>query len=327
MRRIVVRRSKLDVRKVSAALGLLLISAFAVACGGGGGSSGESKIAVIVPYPGDPYWGAIADGATAEAKRLGNVDLVLGGATKDYATDQMLSKIEDAQTQGAEAIAVVPETPDEFLPTLERVANDGIPVIAIDTPIPAFKQQTAFVGTDNEGGGRKAGEYMKQLLPNGGEVGVLHCYPGTEALDRRVAGFEEAIEGSGLEVVSTLDAKCDPERGRALTEDMLTAHPQLAGIFSGADPNALGAVQAIKAAGKQNDVVLVSFDGTPDGIKAVQNGEIAGDVAQFPVRMGEDAVSTAVAAAQGDQVPKVVDTGAKLITKANAAQFLKQQQK
>jgi simple sugar transport system substrate-binding protein len=142
--------------------------------------------------------------------------------------------------------------------------------------------------------------------------------PGVPALDDRVTGMLSGLGSvkSTIKIVSKLETDCDQTKGAQAAQTMLTANPNLTAIYSACGPPALGAIQSIKNAGAK--LTLVGFDGSPDEITAIKAGTEAASVAQHPAKIGSLGIATLYAAVQGKKVPKNVDTGTTLITKANA---------
>jgi ribose transport system substrate-binding protein len=143
------------------------------------------------------------------------------------------------------------------------------------------------------------------------EAPLLHC----------IKGLKSTI-GSGVSVVAEPATDCDQTKGLNAAQDMLTAHPEVAAIYGACGPPIIGALQAIKAAGKKpGEIVVVGFDAAPDELVAIKAGDEAASVAQFPAKMGSLGIETAVAAARGETVKPNVDTGTEIVTKDNVAQF------
>jgi ABC-type sugar transport system substrate-binding protein len=154
----------------------------------------------------------------------------------------------------------------------------------------------------------------------GGQLGILHCIPGLQITDDRVGGFKSGLASAPFKVVSTLDAKCDREKGRTTMENMLSAHPDLDAIYSISDTQTFGAVKAITAVHK--DPIVVSFDAQPEALKDIKAGTVIdASVGQFPFKVGALAVKTAVAVAQGKAVDKQVISPLVMVDKSNVDAF------
>lgn len=301
----------------------------ATGCGGddsggtGGSDGGEEPVDVtfVVSSIGNEFWIAIKKGAEAQAKEMGaGVDLTVTAASNDQKPEENIAKVEDALAKQVDALAIVPNLPEQYVPVLTRVIQADIPLILAGIDIPSLEGITSSNGTNELEGGKIAGQFLADALPSGAKLGVLQCLTGNPTSDARVAGMNSAIAGSGIELVTTLDAKCDRERGRSVMADMLNANPDLDAVFSVSDGQTLGAIRAIDQAGKE--LVVASYDAQPEAVKEVINGRIDATVAQFPEKMGAEAVKAAVGAARGEKVPRNINTGVDIVTKDNAEEFL-----
>jgi ribose transport system substrate-binding protein len=143
---------------------------------------------------------------------------------------------------------------------------------------------------------------------------------GNPSLQARVDGMVSALGGSATVVAKTA-TDCDQTKGLNAAQDMLTANPDLTAIYGACGPPIVGALQAIKSAGKEGKLMVVGFDASPDELTAIAAGTESGSVAQFPDKMGTLGAQTAFDAASGKDVQANVDTGTKMVTKDNVAQF------
>jgi ABC-type sugar transport system substrate-binding protein len=174
------------------------------------------------------------------------------------------------------------------------------------------------VATDNLAGGKLAGQWLAKQLPPGATIAILQGRLGNPSLDDRVKGLKETL-GSAAKVVAEPATDCDETKGLNAAQDILTANPNVTAIYGACGPPITGALQAVKAAGKKP--IVVGFDASPAEIKAIEAGDQAASVAQFPAKMGSLGIETAVAAAKGETVQKNVDTGTEMVTKDNVAKF------
>jgi ribose transport system substrate-binding protein len=180
------------------------------------------------------------------------------------------------------------------------------------------------VATDNLNGGREAARAMIEALGEaGGKVVILH-YQQAESCRLRVQGFREVIDkhnekaANKVEIAAELDGGGAKEKGRKAAQDALQAHAALRGIFAINDPSALGARTALEAAGKADQVVLIGFDGQPEGKQAIKEGKIYADPIQFPDKMGVEVVNAIVKHSKGEEVPKELLIATYLYRKADA---------
>jgi len=180
--------------------------------------------------------------------------------------------------------------------TAIREANGvGIPVFTADIAcLDPTAKVVAHVATDNEGGGRLAAQAMIAALGDRGKVAILDC-PEIESVILRTRGFRDELlaRDSGIEIVACLSGGAEREKSMKAMQDILQSHPGLTGVFAINDPSALGAVAALERAGRLADVVVIGFDGQPDGIAAIKAGKIHADPVQFPERIGRQIAKAA----------------------------------
>jgi ribose transport system substrate-binding protein len=322
------------VERVLVAVGTIAATVAIAACGdsddkastsGSAGAGAGKKITVIMPSLANDAYLLEKAGAESEAKRHPDqrVSIVTGNG---QSSSELVSKVEDAVTRGADVIAINAGDPKPVIPALERAVEQGVKVVVFDVPIPELARQSSFVGLNNRQGGELAGKWLAEHGGSGGQLGILHCIPGLEITDDRVAGFKAGLGSAPFKVVSTLDAKCDREKGRTTMENMLSSHPNLDAIYSISDTQTFGAVKAIEATGK--DPIVVSFDAQPEALKDIEAGTVIdASVGQFPFKVGALAVKTAIEVAQGKQVPKEVISPLIMVDKSNVGEFTADQRK
>ncbi len=287
-------------------------------------SGGENKplnIAVIVKAVTSTYWKTVGAGVDAAMKTDSTIKASFLGPNEETDIEGQIRIIESAISSKVDAIAVAPSQADQVQPTLEKAVAAGIPVVLIDTDIATFTKKSAFVGTDNKLGGTLGGEFIAKQLKAGDEVAIIRGAAGDPVHNLREGGAKDAMEKAGLKVVAVQPADSDRAKGQTVAENLLTANPNLKGIFCTNDEMALGALNAAKAANKQ--LVIVGFDATPDALASIQSGGLAGSVAQFPTKIGELGTLTAAKVARKQAVDAFVNTGVEVVSKDNAASFMK----
>jgi simple sugar transport system substrate-binding protein len=222
--------------------------------------------------------------------------------------------------QDVKAIAVTPTSP-AVKGALDKAVEAGIKVVLVDNDIPGWTGKSSVVATDNLAGGKLAGTWLASHLPAGATIGILQGRVGNPSLDDRVKGMKETLGGKA-KIVGEPATDCDQTKGLNAAQDLLTANPNLSAIYGACGPPIIGALQAVKSAGKKpGEIVVVGFDASPDELKAIGAGDQAGSVAQFPAKMGSLGIETAVAAARGESVEANVDTGTEMVTKENVSSF------
>lgn len=287
--------------------------------GGAGASACDGKtIAVIVKASTSDYWKIVGTGVdTAKAKYPGCTVTFEGPDAETNVTAQ-INQIETNITKKVAAIVIAPSQADQVIPSLQKAVDAGIHVILIDTNID-FAPKKAFVGTDNEAGGKAAGEYLVTTLKSGDKVAIIRGQAGDPVHNARQKGAEDAMKAAGLDIVAIQPADSDRAKGQTVAENLLQANPDLKAIFATNDEMALGALQAATQAGKS--LIIIGFDASPNAVSSIEAGELTGSIAQFPKKIGELGVDTAVKVIAGETVEANVNTGIELVTKENAAKF------
>ena len=270
----------------------------------------------------NPFFKIIADTLTAEGEKHG-FKVIVNDAERNPKTQAQ--HVDSYIAQNVTAIVLNP-VDREAVATAIKAANDaGIPVFTCDLQCEADGITIAgHVGTDNVQGGRLAGTAMLEALQyDAGKVLILHFAQANSCVER-VQGFREVIDKHNserpddtIELVELEGGGLQDEGFRA-TADALVSHPDLRGIFAINDPSALGAWTALKQAGKQDQVVIVGFDGQLEGKQAIRDGKFYADPIQFPDQMGTITVQNIVKYLNGEEFETVQLIPTELYRKADA---------
>lgn len=254
------------------------------------GFAANYRIGISLSTLNNPFFVTLRDGALEEANRLG-VDLVVADAQDSPA--KQLSDIEDFIQRELDLILINPTDSDAIVTAVLEANEAGIPVITVDRGSNGGKV-VCHIASDNVAGGRMAGEYLAKLLNGKGQVIELQGILGTSAARDRGKGFGQAMENyPEIEIIAQQTANFNRSEGLMVMENLLTAHPEVDGVFAHNDEMALGAIEALKAAGRLDDVFVVGFDAIDDAVAAVEAGELDATVAQQPYEMGKLGVSYA----------------------------------
>jgi ribose transport system substrate-binding protein len=220
---------------------------------------------------------------------------------------------------------LTPSGSREVVPAVAKANAAKIPVVIVDTRLDAAAASAAgvstvtFVGSDNYRGGQIIGEYLVKASNGKANVAVLEGIPGHETGDSRVRGFRDAIKSSpGVTIVASQPANWERDQGFTVFQNILQAHADIDTVFACNDIMALGAIEAIAAAGRTGKIRVLGFDAIDDARKAIADGRMDATVAQFPDEMGRSAVEAAVRAIKGETVPKETNVRIGLVTKENA---------
>lgn len=283
------------------------------------------RIALVFKTLNNPFFIDMQKGAEEAAQRL-NVNVTVQAAEREIDVEKQMQIIENLIQTKVDAICLTPSGSREIVPALAKANAAGIPVIIVDTRLDETAVQEAgvdyatFIGSDNYEGGRVAGQYLIELLHGTAKVVILEGIPGHETGDARLQGFRDAIkEASGMQVVASQPANWERDQGFNVCQNLLQAHPDINALFACNDMMALGAMEAISAAGKSGQIAIVGFDAIADARQAILAGTLAASVAQFPMEMGRLAVENAVKLLGGETLPKFTPVKIELIKRDNAA--------
>jgi len=296
--------------------------------GAGGSASSGTKPAVAkrgviglsVLTLTNPFFKVIGDSLAEEAAKQGYEVSVVSG---EFDPARQQNQVKDFIVRKVSAIVLTPCDSKAIGPAIEEATGAGIPVFTADIACLAPGAKiVCHVATDNLGGGREAGKGMIEALgDSGGKVAILD-HKMVESCILRVQGFKEVIDdynrgrASGkIEVVSELPSGGVKDVSFKATEDLLQAHPDLAGIFAINDPAALGARAAMEKAGK--NLKLIGFDGQPEGKQAIKDGKIFADPVQFPDRIGVETARAIFKHFAGEAVPAQILIPTALYRKAD----------
>lgn len=278
---------------------------------------GDTDLGIALSTLNNPFFVSVKEGAQAEAEARGlNVNIT--DAQND--PTQQINQMETFTSQNVKAAVINPVDSAAAVPAVGVANRAEVPVIALDRAVDSGEVGST-IASDNVEGGRIAARTLAESLGGEGKVAFLEGQPGTSAARERGRGFEEGIARyPGIEVVARQPADFDRAKGMDVMTNMLQAHGDIGGVFAANDEMALGASKALGGRSGEN-VKVVAFDGTPEGITAVREGSLTATVAQQPRLLGEQAVDQAVRASRGERLPERVKVPVVLVTAENAAEF------
>src|SRR6516162_3982806 len=242
---------------------------------------------------------------TREAAEAAGYDYVFVDQKSSEST--MVSSTQDLINQGINALIISPFKPDALGPIVDAAKEKKIPVV-IDDIGGGGTDYDVIVISDNEKGGVLAAEHIDSVLKsrqnNSKKVASITCEPSAVYAARRNVGFEKRIKELGYEVVATLSGHSKQEEGYRVTKDILSAHPDVAAIFLGNDPMAVGAAQAVADSGKNGmkDVYIVGFNADEIALQAIKAGQMGATIQQVPREMGKMTVDLATKLMKGEKL-------------------------
>ncbi|PYV31837.1 MAG: sugar ABC transporter substrate-binding protein, partial [Acidobacteria bacterium] len=263
------------------------------------------------------FWQTVHAGAIAAGRELG-VEIRWNGPASEIDFTRQINIVDDFINQRVDGIALAPSHGESLVSIVERAAQERIPVTIFDSGIQTEKYVT-YVSTDNYKGGVLAARRMGEILREGGKIAMIGTIPGSVSTTERENGFRNTVqqEFPKLQIAAFQYGMSDRAKGLDVANDIMTAHPDLAGIFCSNESGTVGAVQAAKSKGVAGKIKIVGFDTSPTLIEDLEAGNIDSLVVQNPFRMGYLAVKTLVDYIRGKPPEKRIDTGATVVTAAN----------
>lgn len=270
----------------------------------------KDTIALVVSTLNNPFFVSMKEGAQLEANKLG-YNLVVLDSQNNPAKE--LANVQDLMVQNPKLLLINPTDSDAVGNAIKMANQAKIPVITLDR-MAAKGEVVSHIASDNRVGGKMAGDYIAQKAGADAKVIQLEGIAGTSAARERGEGFQQSLAQNKFKLLASQPADFDRTKGLNVMQNLLTAHPDVQAVFAQNDEMALGALRALQTAGK-TDVIVVGFDGTADGVKAVEGGKLAATVAQRPDQIGVIGVETADKILKGEKVPATIPVDLKLVTK------------
>ncbi len=334
--------SRRGVRIISLACFLVILAMLAAACGsaaapsGGAAptaagaapaaSGGEIIVGLITKTETNPFFVKMKEGAQAKADEL-KAKLLTGAGAKDGDNEGQVTALENMINAGAKGILITPSDTKAIVPSIKKARDKGVLVIALDTATDPQDASDALFATNNFNAGLLIGQWAKAAMgSNKPVIATLDLQPGITVGAQRHNGF---LQGYSLakadpnssdlvtspEVVCAQDTHGDQTEGQTAMENCLSKNPDINLVYTINEPAAFGAYQAIKAAGKEKNITIVSVDGGCRGVQGIVDGQIAATSQQYPLKMASLGVDAVVKFAQTGQKPSgYTDTGVTLIT-------------
>jgi ribose transport system substrate-binding protein len=285
----------------------------------------KPKVGLVMKSLANEFFRTMEDGAKAYQKaNADKFDLISNGIKNESDTSAQIQLVEQMIASRVDALVIAPADSKALVSVLAKASKAGITVVNIDNQLDrdvlkSKNLEIPFVGPDNRKGARLVGDYLARDLNPGDEVGIIEGVPTTNNAQQRTAGFKDAMEARQIKIVSVQSGNWEIDKGNAVASSMLNAHPNLKALLAGNDSMALGAVSAVRAAGKTGQVKVVGYD----NIKAIQpmiaDGRVLATADQFASRQAMFGIETALKLLKKEQVDSVdgvIVTDVTLITKS-----------
>jgi ABC-type sugar transport system substrate-binding protein len=282
-----------------------------------------ARLVAVIKALDNPFFVTMHDGLVATARRDDARLRVSAAPSGLQDTAGQASELESLADGDPGCYVVNPINPTNLVGALARVPEDT-PIVNVDSVIGEDAAKalgvkiTTYIGIDNRAGGRLGADAMAALVSPGASVAVITGIPGDVGSGLRADGFEDGARAR-FQVVTTTAADFDRNKARLAAADLLAENPRIEGFFAVNDLMALGAADAVRAAGRQGDVKVVGFDGISEALVAIARGSLSATVAQYPYTMGQLSIEACLASLRGDPVPANVNAPVQVVTSENVA--------
>ena len=276
-------------------------------------------IAVIPKSVGLDYWSKVHAGAECAVTQLRGVKVTWNGVTDETDVVGQLNLLNNYIAQGVNGLVYAATDSTAMNEISTSATKAGIKVVSIDSGTTPQPRDVPLIETNNISGAKlAAAQLAKAIGPAGGEVAIVAFHAGSQTNDQRVQGFQEGLKRyPKLHLVGIQYSQNDYNTALTVTSNILTAHPDLKGIFAANEASDIGAVEAVRIAHRAGKVKIVGWDTSPDEVAGVKEGLVYGLVSQDPFRMGYDGVRAVVALLRHQGHPGNENTGAEFVTKSN----------
>ncbi|MDN7852605.1 sugar ABC transporter substrate-binding protein [Burkholderia seminalis] len=288
-------------------------------------SAAKPKVALVMKSLANEFFLTMETGAKDYQKHNANqFELVTNGIKDETDTANQIRIVEQMIVSKVDAIVLAPADSKALVPVVKKAVDAGIVVVNIDNRLDpdvlkSKNLNVPFVGPDNRKGARKIGDYLAKRLKAGDQVGIVEGVSTTTNAQQRTAGFQDAMKAGGMKVVSVQSGEWEIDKGNAVAAAMLNEYPNLKALLCGNDNMAIGAVSAVRAAGKQGKVLVVGYDNINAIKPMLKDGRVLATADQYAAKQAVFGIDTALKAIaehrkQAD-MSGVVETPVDLVTK------------
>ncbi|MBD9590586.1 sugar ABC transporter substrate-binding protein [Pseudomonas sp. PDM03] len=285
----------------------------------------KPKVALVMKSLANEFFLTMEDGAKAYQKdHSADFDLISNGIKDETDTAGQTRIVEQMILAKVNALVIAPADSKAMVPVIKKAIDAGITVVNIDNQLdPAVVKSkninVPFVGPDNRKGARLVGEYLAKQLKAGDEVGIIEGVSTTTNAQARTAGFKDAMEAAQIKVVSLQSGDWEIDKGNKVAASILSEYPQVKALLAGNDSMAVGAVSAVRAAGKAGKVQVVGYDNINAIKPMLKDGRVLATADQFAARQAVFGIETALRIVKGEKVDSgtngVIETPVELVTK------------
>lgn len=283
------------------------------------------KVALVMKSLANEFFLTMEDGAKAYQKdHPEDFDLVSNGIKDESDTGAQIRIVEQMIVSGVNALVIAPADSKALVPVIKRAMDAGITVVNIDNRLDpdvlrSKQLSVPFVGPDNHKGARLVGDYLARQLKAGDQVGIIEGVPTTTNAQQRTAGFKDAMDAAGIEIVSVQSGNWEISKGNAVASAMLNEYPDLKALLAGNDSMALGAVSAVRSAGRTGQVQVVGYDNIKAIAPMLADGRVLASADQFAAKQAVFGIQAALKILKGEKpevdADNVIQTPVELVTR------------
>lgn len=284
------------------------------------------KVALVMKSLANEFFLTMEDGAKAYQKENANeFELVSNGIKDESDTSAQIRIVEQMIVAKVNALVIAPADSKALVPVIKRAMDAGITVVNIDNRLDpgvlrSKQLNVPFVGPDNRKGARLVGDHLAGKLKAGDEVGIIEGVPTTTNAQQRTAGFKDAMEAAGMKVVSVQSGNWEINKGNAVASAMLNEYPDLKALLAGNDSMALGAVSAVRSAGRSGQVQVVGYDNIKAIAPMLADGRVLATADQYAARQAVFGIEAALKMLKGERpevdADNVIQTPVDLVTRS-----------
>lgn len=280
----------------------------------------KPKIALIMKSLANEFFATMADGAKKyQAEHAEQFDLVVNGIKDERDLARQVGLVEEMMAGQAAAIVIAPADSKAMVSVLKRAQDAGIVVVNIDNKLDdeVLKEtgvRIPFVGPDNRAGARLAAEYLAKKLAKGDKVGMLEGIKTAFNGQQRRLGFEDAMQAAGIEIVDVQSAQWEMDIANRVASAMISEHADIKALLCGNDNMALGAVAAVKAAGRSGQIQIIGYDGISAVREAIKEGAILATIEQHADQLAVFGIEYALQLLRGEAGLQDKQTPVELVT-------------
>ncbi|HDS1786713.1 sugar ABC transporter substrate-binding protein [Pseudomonas sp. USTB-Z] len=286
----------------------------------------KPKVALVMKSLANEFFRTMEDGAKDYQKtHADEFDLIANGIKNETDTGEQIRIVEQMVNAGAKALVIAPADSKALVSAVKKAMDQGVVVINIDNRLdPDLLKSKGisvpFVGPDNRKGARLVGDYLaSQKLKAGDQVGIIEGVPTTTNAQQRTAGFKDAMDAAQMNIVSVQSGNWEIDKGNAVAASMLNEYPDLKALLAGNDSMALGAVSAVRAAGKAGQVQVVGYDNINAIKPMLEDGRVLATLDQAASQQAVYGIQAALKMVKGEKpdvdADNVIQTPVELITK------------